>query len=64
MSAIGEIDFEIFAEQNRKNICEVIDVDYKKLLIPDQKHTDNIAVVKNSGYVDLTRNRRNNNKRA
>ena len=34
-----------FVEENRKKICEIIGLKYENLIIPEQKHTDNIKIV-------------------
>ncbi|MFH0702691.1 MAG: peptidoglycan editing factor PgeF [bacterium] len=34
-------------EQNRKKICEILNLDHNQIIIPEQKHTDNIKIIKN-----------------
>ena len=34
-----------YVEENRKKICEILEIKYKNLIIPEQKHTDNIKIV-------------------
>jgi polyphenol oxidase len=41
-------------EHKRQNFCDVLGVDYSKLIIPAQEHTDNIAIVKKPGNIDLS----------
>ena len=46
--------FTEYIEANRQKLCEILELDYKKLLVPQQKHTSNIAVVKSQKEVDLS----------
>jgi YfiH family protein len=32
-------------EENRQKICTVLNLDYNKLILPEQKHTDNIKII-------------------
>ncbi|MEI7473555.1 MAG: peptidoglycan editing factor PgeF [bacterium] len=41
----GNPENKLLVDVNRKNICEAFNLDINKLIIPDQKHTDNIKIV-------------------
>lgn len=34
-----------YVQENRKRICEILGINYENLIIPEQKHTDNIKIV-------------------
>lgn len=46
MSFLEYPEFKDFVADNKKKMCEILDADYEKLINPEQKHTDNIALVK------------------
>ena len=54
MSAVGQDEFLNAIENNKKKLCNALDLSYSNLLIPSQSHTDNIAVIKEQGYVNLS----------
>ena len=41
----GITDFKYYIEENKKTICNVLNLDYTKIINPEQKHTDNIRIV-------------------
>ncbi len=49
MGSAGIKDFEEEALNNRKKLCDILGCDYSNIIVPEQKHTDNIAVVKSLG---------------
>ncbi|HBG48667.1 MAG TPA: peptidoglycan editing factor PgeF [Cyanobacteria bacterium UBA9971] len=42
-----------YVQENRKKICEILGVKYENLIIPQQKHTDNIKII-SSIYDDVS----------
>lgn len=45
LGTAGNEEFRNYVEDNRKKICEVLQVDYHRIINPEQKHTDNIKIV-------------------
>lgn len=41
----GFDELKTIVKDNRKKFCELLQIDYKKLINPDQQHTDNIKIV-------------------
>jgi len=53
MGTAGMPEFKKEVDKNRIKLCNILDLNYQKLIIPDQKHTDNIVVIKNNSNFDL-----------
>lgn len=45
MGSAHNPELKPFVEENRRKICKTLGLNYKNLIIPDQKHTDNIKIV-------------------
>lgn len=43
----GYSELKNYVEENRKRVCDVLGLNSEKIIIPDQKHTNNIKVVSN-----------------
>jgi len=48
LGTAGMTEFQEYVSNNRRKICEVLKVDFNKIVNPEQKHTDNIKIVKTS----------------
>lgn len=48
LSAKDYTNYDNFAKDNLKIACKILDGDFNNLIIPNQQHTDNIAVLKNT----------------
>ncbi|MDD3012961.1 MAG: peptidoglycan editing factor PgeF [Candidatus Gastranaerophilales bacterium] len=46
LGTAGMMELKNHIENNRKKICDVLEIDYSKIINPEQKHTDNIKIVK------------------
>ena len=47
LSAKDFTEYDIYAENNLKIVCDIMGSFYKNLIMPNQQHTDKIAVIKN-----------------
>ncbi|MDD3149794.1 MAG: peptidoglycan editing factor PgeF [Candidatus Gastranaerophilales bacterium] len=47
MSSTGLIQYQDFILKNRENFCKVLNIPYENLIIPEQKHSSNIKILKN-----------------
>lgn len=45
MGTAGNPELLSYIEENRKKLCAVLNLKYENLIIPEQKHTDNIKIV-------------------
>ena len=46
LSAKDYFEYDKFAKKNLEILCKIIKADFKKLISPNQQHTDNIAILK------------------
>jgi YfiH family protein len=46
LGTAGMIEFQNQIDTNRKNLCDALKIDFNKIINPEQKHTDNIKMVK------------------
>jgi YfiH family protein len=53
LGTAGIAEYKNDIENNRKKICEILELDYNKIVNPEQKHTDNIKIVK-TPYDDVS----------
>ena len=45
LGTAGEQELKPLVEKNRREICKILSLSYENLVIPEQKHTDNIKIV-------------------
>jgi YfiH family protein len=53
LGTTGMTEFKNSINDNRKKICEVLGIDHNRIINPEQKHTDNIKIVK-THYEDVS----------
>jgi len=53
LGTAGMNEFKTDVEDNRKKICDVLEIDFNLIINPEQKHTDNIKIVK-TPYDDVS----------
>jgi len=53
LGTAGMAEFKNHVKDNRKKICEILNIDYSRIINPEQKHTDNIKIVK-TPYDDIS----------
>jgi len=51
LSAKDYTDYDNYAQKNLKIVCELLNSEYDNLIMPNQQHTDNIAIIKNENDI-------------
>ena len=51
LSAKDFTEYDSFAKKNLKIVCDILGSPYENLIMPNQQHTDKIAVIKNSADI-------------
>ncbi len=51
LSAKDYTQYDGYATKNLKIVCDILGSSYENLIMPNQQHTDKIAVIKNSGDI-------------